>query len=1126
MTAAVDRATPTRVRGQQGSTLVTALIVVAVLALIISALVGFANTSQRATTAFKEQREQRYEGDAAIKAAVNWASKKADVGRDPEYFSGPNADDPCSFVMPGEGGRPGVVVTCAADPGSLSGVPADTGKTPEQAILLLGQRYGEAGYNSPCTKTSRDDSRGGEVGLRLNSGRLRSSGGTIACQFPTSGMFDPTKPFQVKGAIKSNSPVVADQGKLVVLNPDRVTAGSSPLFNSQACFTEAGAQIQVQAAASCDLIGTSRGRTGPFAGAPASDPWNPGEALFADPAVSGSKTAEWRQGKINWRAPQVSINGAAPVALTDTTSLLSCTGTQSDLVRFYPAWYSSAKALNHIFNDEEGGKTCRNGVFWFGPAADASDTISAAIPDADDARQGVYLFDFRDSNTGTDGAGIACQYFQNTNYPHRWCLDASTADGGARVVGGWPAGWDPTTQIGSTGSASTTVSLGAAQTDTDNSSTWYTGSTSDDGSGASTLDNTYAKYAPAFFSTNRSLILKNYARKLTAVDPNGVVSITVRHREHRSTYLDPPNVTVSTTDRGRDIPCGRYAVPKSYDSSPSTGGNGVDQPRTDTISTDPSVSTISLSGPQRATLRECFNSAERVNNLRLTWSVTGNFTNINWGNPFGGPPNLFLDGMDVQVQVPTGGWFPDGGMAKAVYCDPKAEAGVQFIFGGDSSVHAGQSSFQICAGQAPEDPSQYQQIAIWGQPQNFLTKESGGAQVETRVGKTGRATLIPTTQTQAGYDCPWCTQTPQITYDERALAAGSPYTDPANPTADISADYEMGSGWAVVYPTDTTLTGRYSGFGGVRSYGSCVASTDICIDTSVQKIARVGLKVAYNTDCGVFGSNNEPYCPGAGKVSVFVKNASGASTYCSRVDALPANRQTKWEMIDITDCMDLGAGDSTGRINDVSVEVRHQCNSCDPWPWLKVKRLASVEIIPTIGAKTTVARTVLPAGGCRTSPSGYGAGVGDALIQTSIPDSGGIFSLTTSEAYSRDCALISGGRVSINGTIYSPSDALEIADSDSRYPFASRGIVARHLRIRAYNTPLSPQEPAISNQIDGTPAPREATFVACERSDTTKTDTCGTVAGDRVLTRARVRFELDNSKATTVPNIVWWSTDR
>ncbi len=699
------------------------------------------------------------------------------------------------------------------------------------------------------------------------------------------------------------------------------------------------------------------------------------------------------------------------------------------------------------------------------------------------------------------------------------------------VVGGWPAGWDPETHIGSTGSASTTVNLGAAQTDTDDSWWWYSDGVKDNASDASVREGTndpsnFTKYAPAFTSWNRSLILKNFARKVTAVDPNGDVTITIGHREHRSTYLDPPTVTVTTTDRGQGVSCGSYAVPKSYDSSPSTGGNGIDQPRTDVISTNPSLSTISLSPSQRAALKECFKNAERVNNISLKWVVTGSYFNINWTNPFGGPPNLFVDGMDIDIQVPTGGWFPPGGTTKTVYCDREAKAGVQFIFGGDSTVHAGQSGFQLCAGQAPTDPSEYQQIAVWGQPQNFLTKDSGGSQVTDWEGKTGRASLVPTVHEYQDRYCDACSSTPYIENSGRGRSAGTPYSNPIDPKAHVASTYHMGKSWGGF--GTTVLTGRYKGFGGVKAYSNCDGTVDICIDTTVEKVNRVELKVAYNSTCGVFGSATEPYCPGAGRASYTIRNAAGTTDYCAGTvdgtEALPANKTMQWFSMDVSGCFALDSGDSTAWLNDVAVDLSFKCVTCS-FLGEDVKYVSTVELIPMIGAKSADRRVVLPAGGCRLSPSGYGAGVGDYRAPDRY-DKPGFLELATTETRSRDCALISGGRVSINGTIYSPSDALEIADSDSRYPFASRGLVARHLRIRAYNTPMSPQEPSISNKLDGTPAPREALFIACIRNDSTSTAACGSASGDRVLTRARVRFGLDNAKLAKVPNIVWWSTDR
>lgn len=56
-----------------------------------------------------------------------------------------------------------------------------------------------------------------------------------------------------------------------------------------------------------------------------------------------------------------------------------------------------------MFNDSP----CRNGVFWFGPAADASDTVAAALPDVEQAQQGTYLFDFRDPKTAGEWIGTS-----------------------------------------------------------------------------------------------------------------------------------------------------------------------------------------------------------------------------------------------------------------------------------------------------------------------------------------------------------------------------------------------------------------------------------------------------------------------------------------------------------------------------------------------------------------------------------------------------------------------------------------------------------------------------------------------------------------------------------------------
>ena len=123
------------------------------------------------------------------------------------------------------------------------------------------------------------------------------------------------------------------------------------------------------------------------------------------------------------------------------------------------------------------------------------------------------------------------------------------------------------------------------------------------------------------------------------------------------------------------------------------------------------------------------------------------------------------------------------------------------------------------------------------------------------------------------------------------------------------------------------------------------------------------------------------------------------------------------------------------------------------------------------------------------------------------------------------------GRVSVQGTIYAPSSAIEIDDTDVAYPLATRGIVARHLRVSGFAPRDNYDGFAVDTYVDRTPAPREALFTACVPVVSAANQPCG--AGDRILTRARVRYELATSeqepdpvKRAKLPVIQWWSNDR
>ena len=87
----------------------------------------------------------------------------------------------------------------------------------------------------------------------------------------------------------------------------------------------------------------------------------------------------------------------------------------------------------------------------------------------------------------------------------------------------------------------------------------------------------------------------------------------------------------------------------------------------------------------------------------------------------------------------------------------------------------------------------------------------------------------------------------------------------------------------------------------------------------------------------------------------------------------------------------------------------------------------------------------------------------------------------------------------------------------------------RHLRIKGFRNRPGYIAPVIDTQLDTTPAARVATFVACKRGPgrSNATTPCSKAAGDRILTRARVRFEYNVSTPTVwTPKVEWWTDAR
>ncbi len=123
-----------------------------------------------------------------------------------------------------------------------------------------------------------------------------------------------------------------------------------------------------------------------------------------------------------------------------------------------------------------------------------------------------------------------------------------------------------------------------------------------------------------------------------------------------------------------------------------------------------------------------------------------------------------------------------------------------------------------------------------------------------------------------------------------------------------------------------------------------------------------------------------------------------------------------------------------------------------------------------------------------------------------------------------DCALLkadssfsssfstSRGRMSVKGTIYAPSAAIDIADNDVYYPIGGRGIVARHLRIRGYQNHDGYGTPAFTNYLDKSQTSRAVVFFACEKAS-------GACTADESIGRAAVTFEAD----TQLPTVKNWT---
>ena len=173
-------------------------------------------------------------------------------------------------------------------------------------------------------------------------------------------------------------------------------------------------------------------------------------------------------------------------------------------------------------------------------------------------------------------------------------------------------------------------------------------------------------------------------------------------------------------------------------------------------------------------------------------------------------------------------------------------------------------------------------------------------------------------------------------------------------------------------------------------------------------------------------------------------------------------------------------------------------------------KLDGVEFIVTL-SPTDPNTTLRPQNGCITASPDYWFGMG----QGSSPDCA---MLRVDSRFETPIGGIFGGlrqgRLSVKGTIYAPSGVVDIDDTDVWYPIASRGIVARHLRIRGFQYRSGFNEPIFNDYVDKTSATRQVVFLACEKDSGACTPTDSSLVG-----RAAVEFE----PATGKPSIQAWT---
>jgi len=1042
--------TPPRRPGDDGSALVIALVMVFIIGVVAVAIMGYTSTSLRATASVATDREHLYAADGGIDAAIQHIANltAADPGAGVGYTDG----DPCALTVQVPS-RPEVDVTCEGSSETTSDGVGDGGinsSQPKFAILTTGRRAAAAG---PPNVNNFED-----LIAWWGSGAAGEPGVVFAPNWSNQlapWTLNEAGIARLKGGVFSNSTVVADTGTLQ-------TDPGTTFTTRGGCTVSRNGKILVEGSAvnpNCVTVGY------PGAGGYGNDATGEG----ADPMYPS----------------RIELAGLPAKATMPT-----CTG---NLVTFEPGWYDSATALTNLMRDCKGADG-KGADFWFKP--------------------GVYLFDFRDTTTPACNSGGGGRV-------HQWCIGEGSSN--PRVVGGTPEGWSPVASVTSpvlnattaSGTGMANAANGAAIDGVSASSGAYSGgsvtlapATAADNSGWSTpLSAAYAIEGGPFTSSNSvsytsscalficgtgTITLRSYPTTVPAGASVVSASLRVRHRENNTsnisqlrvevlnasgTELCERNLTATTaTDPAPQVidltgcvttaaqangirfrlvaqrssalsgsvqfQLDGMALDLTYGNAQpnvTVGGFGANVPADATslsvnlvveqsasVGVAPQVvlngglpsCTINLSaGSGTYNVSGCLNTPAKINAASATYGAT--LTN---------GQSVSLDGMRLELSyaAATRPTFPAA-------CNDD-QPGVQFVFAGDSRVRFVDGTMNLCAGPPAGSSGQpgytAQQIAIYGiRP---------------------LPTLAPSAVTSSGSG---------ITNPENAVIMAE---QPTNESAPIQWSASLGQ-----TRDSSTISFAVPGLAD-ENFPALPANT---------RVTGVTLRAQYNGFYSLFGSiiGGNPQSP---RVR-FLKNGS---QLCEN-GSLPVSGwdtgvwgDMSQQTVDVTNCFLTSGQVDLNKLRDLEVEWRARA-SCGILSILGCNfrfDLDGFELELTLAPVNTAQPAAIPQQGCIIARPNYGRGNADnndkscALLKWG-PDSGngsGVFLARPTDPHAM---------VQINGTVYAPGAALDIAEfgkncestrqsgliawlfgsyctgnvfSGVNYPVIDRGIVARHVRIR------------------------------------------------------------------------------